>query len=225
MSVENYYGNVNHSLLQYMPSAAKVLLEVGCGAGELAKAYKLTNPKGYYIGIELFDQAAELARQHLDRVICGDVEKMSLAEALLPGEQVDCLIYGDVLEHLRDPWQVLRDHVGYLAPGGSVVACIPNIQHWKTFGRLFFDKWQYSSSGLLDKTHLRFFALEDIIELFTAAGLFVDRIYSRVFELPGQEKTQKVLMEAAKQLGVADLANLQRRLSAIQYVVVARKNR
>lgn len=139
MSVDQYYGNVNQSLLEHIPRQAKFLLEVGCGSGELAKAYKTMNPSGYYIGIELFDQAAELARQHLDRVICGDVEKMSLSEALLPGEQMDCLIYGDVLEHLRDPWQVLREHVGYLAPGGSVVACIPNVQHWKTFGRLFYD--------------------------------------------------------------------------------------
>lgn len=225
MQNEQYYGNVNQSLLKHIPSQAKILLEVGCGSGELAKAYKLTNPAGYYIGIELFEQAAELARQHLDRVLCADVEKLSLSEALLPGEQLDCLIYGDVLEHLRDPWQVLREHVDFLATEGTVVACIPNIQHWKTFGRLFFDKWQYAESGLLDWTHLRFFSLEDIIKLFIDAGLSVDLIYSRVFDLEGQERMRKILMEAAKQMGVADLANFQRRIDAIQYIVVARKKK
>jgi 2-polyprenyl-3-methyl-5-hydroxy-6-metoxy-1,4-benzoquinol methylase len=225
MSTEEYYGSANPHVLEHIPLQAKVVLEVGCGSGALGQAYKEQNPTCCYIGVELFEPAAEIARRHLDRVVCGDVERLSLDAVLKPGEQPDCLIYGDVLEHLQDPWRVLREHATFLADNGAVVACIPNVQHWKAFIRLFFGDWHYSAHGLLDKTHLRFFDYDSVIKLFTQAGLSIENLFARRFDLPEQERVLKVLLEAADKLGIKNLNDFERKASAMQYVVIASKKK
>ena len=72
---------------------------------------------------------------------------------------MDCLVYGDVLKHLKDPWSLLREHRAFLSERGLVLACIPNIQHWTILTALLRGQWNYQEEGLLDRTHLRFFTL------------------------------------------------------------------
>ena len=101
---DSYYGNVNPDLLRFMPPDAKVILECGCGEGQLGRAYKDRNPHVFYIGMELNPEAAAKARKYLDLVIEGDLEGSKCAEQIAEKVQtVDCIVYGDVLEHLRDP--------------------------------------------------------------------------------------------------------------------------
>ena len=223
IAAATYYENVNPDLLQFMPAHAGRVLEVGCGSGAFGKAYKQMNPASCYIGIELFEQVAEAARQHLDRVVCGDVETLSLEQMLKPEEKIECLVYGDVLEHLRDPWRVLRQHAGVLTDGGIVVACIPNVQHWSVLQSLLFGQWRYEDQGLLDRTHLRFFTLDGIVEMFSQAGLSIEQVQPRFFDHARQESVLKGLSEAAAALGVEDMQQFRLKTSAMQYVVRATK--
>jgi GT2 family glycosyltransferase len=121
----------------------------------------------------LNEVAASLARQRLDRVIVGNVESLDCG---LGGEEFDCVICGDVLEHLRQPDRVLRRIHSWLAPGGHLVASIPNVRNHSVLTGLFEGNWTYESAGLLDNTHLRFFTRLDIEQLldrseFEIAGL------------------------------------------------------
>ena len=63
---------------------------------------------------------------------------------------IDCIIYGDVIEHLRDPWTVLRRHVEALSDDGTILICVPNLEHWSFADRLLRGTWDYEPSGLLD---------------------------------------------------------------------------
>ncbi|MDP7327791.1 MAG: class I SAM-dependent methyltransferase, partial [Prochlorococcaceae cyanobacterium ETNP7_MAG_30] len=123
-----YYQRVNTDLLDRIPLTAETVLEVGCGAGALGAAFKTRQPNVTFWGVEYEEAHANYARKFLDYVICGDVEDLSLI--LPPLGSVNCIIYGDVLEHLRCPWSLLRRHVKLLADDGVVLACIPNVQHW-----------------------------------------------------------------------------------------------
>ena len=66
-----------------------------------------------------------------------------------------------MLEHLRDPWRVLRRQAAALALAASVLLCMPNIEHWSFAERLLRGNWDYEEQGLLDRGHLRWFSRGD----------------------------------------------------------------
>ena len=113
--VRAYVDAVNQDLLDRIPLIAKVVLDVGCGTGALGAAYRRLNPRARVLGIEMDPGAAAIAAQRLDEVAIGDVEDDPLPFA--PEGGIDCIIYGDVLEHLRDPWAVLHRHAEALNDG------------------------------------------------------------------------------------------------------------
>ncbi|MFO1186414.1 MAG: methyltransferase domain-containing protein [Alphaproteobacteria bacterium] len=89
----------------------------------------------------------------------------------------DCILCLDVLEHLVDPWRVVGALHGQLAPGGVIVASIPNVQHHSVVRALMTGGWRYDpEGGLLDETHLRFFTRSTAIELMTSSGLRLDAV-------------------------------------------------
>ena len=73
-----------------------------------------------------------VANGRIDRLIIGDVEAADPLELGLTRDHpsVDCLAFGDVLEHLVDPWAVLFDLAQFVREGGQILACIPNVQHY-----------------------------------------------------------------------------------------------
>ncbi len=219
----SYYTGVNLDLLSRLPLTARRVLEIGCGAGNLGRAYLSRNPSALYMGIELFDEAAAQARTHLDHVIIGDIEQEDTLSALdeaLAGEEIDVLIFGDVLEHLRDPWSVLASLRERISPGGVCVACIPNVAHWSLVAGQLRGNWDYADSGLLDRTHLRFFTLESAEAMFRQAGWSVADANARVLWPEKTEAALKAFAPAAAALGANDEV-MRRNLSAFQWVIRA----
>ena len=82
----------------------------------------------------------------------------------------DCWIFGDALEHLRYLWLTLKCIRNYISQAGMVMACIPNAKHGSLQVRLSISDFRYEENGLLDKTHLRWFKRQTIIELFDQKG-------------------------------------------------------
>lgn len=205
----------NPDLLNLVPLDAKRIIEVGCSSGALAKAYRALNPDCEYIGTEIDSNYADIARHHCNHVIVGDIEK-KLEEIKTTQGTFDCWIFGDVLEHLYDPWRVLkRVAQDMLRPNGSIVACIPNMQHWSLQFALNVGNVRYQDAGLLDRTHLRWFTRVTIIEMFQGAGLKIVHMEGRIFEEPERENFLPLLRDLAEASGgdhnqaVADARPLQ----------------
>jgi 2-polyprenyl-3-methyl-5-hydroxy-6-metoxy-1,4-benzoquinol methylase len=166
------HDNANMDLLALVPRDVRRLVDVGCMGGSLAREYRKINPRCEYIGIEIEPEYADVARVHCDKVIVGNIEHMEDAvfASLFPS---DCWIFSDVLEHLYDPWSVLRRIRASLLPDASVLACIPNAQYWKLQLRLNRGDFHYEDEGLLDRTHIRWFTKTTIIELFQTTGFTI----------------------------------------------------
>ena len=111
---------------------------------------------------------AAVAGRRLSRVVCAAFPATQLA-----GERFDLVVLADVLEHLPDPWDALATCRQMLAPGGTVLLSVPNVSHYTVAWPLLLGRWQYVDSGLLDRTHLRFFTPSSLADALSQAGLEV----------------------------------------------------
>lgn len=209
----------NPDLLRLIPQASKYLIEVGCSSGALAREYKKINPACHYLGVEIDEQYSELAKRHCDQVIAMNIEQADQT-FFDSHKDRDCWIFGDTLEHLQNPWAVLGEIRRVIPSNGTIVACIPNAQHWSVIARLCIGDFRYEDSGLLDKTHLRWFTRQTIIEMFTNSGFQIADGCRRIFDEPGKDKFLPMIRDFAKACGV-DAEMVLDDVLPLQYVVRA----
>jgi SAM-dependent methyltransferase len=214
---DGYFEWTRPEVRALVPPTARRVLDVGCGAGALGGA--LSAVRGIeVVGIELFADAAARAAERLDDVVVCDLD--ALTELPFPAAHFDAMVFGDVLEHLRDPHRLLRVLRRYLAPDGAIVCSIPNVKHWSVVLPLLFeDRWTYQDCGLLDRTHVHLFTLEEFGALLEQTGF--EGVEVRVVCEPGPRPVF-ALAEYASRFG-ADAGEVAARLNAYQYLVVARR--
>jgi 2-polyprenyl-3-methyl-5-hydroxy-6-metoxy-1,4-benzoquinol methylase len=166
--------NTSHALAILSVPAGSAVLDIGAADGSVAR---LLADRGCRVwAIEVDERAAREAATACELVVTGDVERLDLAEAL-DGARFDVVLLLDVLEHLRDPGSVLKRAAQLLSPGGQIIASIPNVTHGAVRLSLLRGTFTYSDSGLLDRTHLRFFDRQGVEALFGDAGLDIrDRL-------------------------------------------------
>ncbi|HAZ10471.1 MAG TPA: class I SAM-dependent methyltransferase [Candidatus Omnitrophica bacterium] len=167
--------------LDLVPRGTRRLLDVGCGSGGLSMRLKEKGIEA--VGVEKNENLCSLAKEKLDTVISGDVENLKLD---YPEGYFDCIMYADILEHLTEPLNILEKHKIYLQKDGCVIASIPNVRYYKIILRLILSgAWDYNDAGMLDRTHVRFFGLINIIELFEKAGYEIVEIRRNVIAARG----------------------------------------
>ena len=195
--IHNIY---NAELLQLIPQGLPRIVEIGCSSGALAREYLKRNPECDYIGVDIDPEYIEVARSSCTRVMTGNIEQMNEAtfNSLFPSS---CWVFADVLEHLYDPWTVLRRIRAKIASNACIAACIPNAQHWSVQARLNSGEFRYEDLGLLDRTHIRWFTKTTIVELFRDAGFAIAEGGGRVFQHEGTERGLEAVRAFAEQSG------------------------
>jgi O-antigen biosynthesis protein len=177
-------GATSHNLMLSLVGANKRVLDVGCSTGYLAKA--LGERGNVVSGIEYDQASADKARPFLDQLVVGDLEAPEIFDAFADAS-FDVVVFGDVLEHLRDPLPVLRRARRLLAPGGSVVISVPNIAHGDVRLSLLAGRFDYRDTGLLDVTHVRFFTRENLDRFLADAGFTAVDVRTTTAPLFGTE--------------------------------------
>lgn len=147
----------------------KDVLEIGAGPGSIARP--LVEKNGCRVtALEVDPNCIPVLQSFCADVIQGDLNSSDWDKAL-DGRSFDAIVIADVLEHLIDPWQTLRLAKKLLRPGGCVVSSIPNASHAAMIASILDDDVDYRDWGLLDRTHIRFFGVKNIQDLFRQADL------------------------------------------------------
>ena len=155
-------------LVRLVPEGVERVLDVGCAMGGYGKTLKQVHPEISLTGVELNPIMAESALRYYDAVV-----KCTVEEADLKGG-FDLINCGDILEHLQDPWGMLKYLNGLLKSGGYLVLSIPNAGHWSIVRALLKGEFRYVPLGLLCVGHLRWFTELSIKEALRAAGFSID---------------------------------------------------
>jgi 2-polyprenyl-3-methyl-5-hydroxy-6-metoxy-1,4-benzoquinol methylase len=204
---EDYFECAREEMLEFVPPSARTILEVGCGAGGFGGALRRQGQREVW-GVEVNPAVAKRAASQLDRVLVGEFPTV----VELPERYFDCVVFNDVLEHMIDPWGALRATRRLLTEGGVVVASIPNVRYLPLLYKLLVrGDWTYAPSGVLDSTHLRFFTVKSMREMFDRMGYDVIRIEGLFADTRWQVKVLELL-----------LPGFVREAKYIDYAVVAR---
>ena len=167
----DYYASDRSALLDWVGGSFERVLDVGCGAGSNAGWYRRHGAREI-VGIEIDPASAARATAVFDRVICDPVE---IGVHDLEGS-FDLIVCADVLEHLVDPWSVVRE-LGRVAHGATTLAVsMPNIRFLPALGRIALGRgFAYEERGIFDATHLRFFTRRDAALLLHDGGWVPER--------------------------------------------------
>lgn len=168
-----YAGSLRTDILPLIDRPYAHVLDVGCSAGNTGALLKERGLCERVTGVEPFAATAALARDKLDHVIEKPVET---ALDDLPDLSVDCILCLDVLEHLVDPWATVERLSTKLRPGGAFITSVPNVRHVEVlFNLVVRGRFHYTDSGILDRTHLRFFTRESALGLMQTPRLTLEQ--------------------------------------------------
>jgi len=163
-----YATGARENLAALIPESTQNLLDVGCGQGGFGKLIKSRRPDMILTGIEMNPGMASKAIPYYNRIYCDKIENVEFETTF---DHINC---GDIIEHLYDPWKMLKRFYTLLNENGSLVISLPNAGHWSIVKDLTAGHFQYVPFGLLCITHIRWFTEESICQALTDARFKVE---------------------------------------------------
>lgn len=170
-----------------MVGTGKDVLELGAGPGSITRLLREGNR---VTALERDEAALTTLAGRCDRVVRGDLSEPGWTALFGAGDRFDVIVLADVLEHLYDPWATLERATTLLRDGGAFVVSLPHVGHADVVASILGERFEYRPSGLLDRTHIRFFGVHDVQALFDGASLHLaDAKF--VLQAPGRTELGK----------------------------------
>lgn len=212
----NYFNLIPNRFLaeciQEEADKAFKVLEIGCDLGANLFGIRSDYPKCEIYGLEINEAAVRIAK-YIANVKCGNIDELQIPFQ----EKFDYIIFGDVLEHLRHPEEVVMLCRDMLKENGYIIASIPNVMHISVMEELIDGRFHYCDMGLLDRTHIHFFTYREIVELFQRSGYLIKYLDGiRFHTTERQKQLEKVLLELSD-------ATEDWMYETFQYVIKAQK--
>jgi len=183
---DDYFSQVRSEIEDLLPNYSEVTLDIGCGDGATLEWIKATKRCEKTYGIEISESSYLKAKKILDETLNINIEK---EKNFFMKKKFDLILVLDVIEHLIDPWKFLNLIKSRLNEGGSIIISVPNIRHYSILKDLiFFGNWEYSQSGILDRTHLRFFTKKNLKKIFKKEKLNIEILKKYPIDYSGKAK-------------------------------------
>ena len=198
--------SVHQKIIHFIGQNKKVL-DVGCSEGILSK--RLKQNRCDVVGIEINQEAAQKAESFCHELIMGDVESIHLNKDY--ENYFDIIIFADILEHLKEPLDILKRFKKYLKDDGFIIISLPNISNWKIRIQLLFGRFEYQEYGILDNGHLRFFNRKSAEKIVNDAGFEISKFDLTVGDANRLSKT------------LHSIGMIWPNLMAFQFLIIARK--
>jgi len=171
-----YHDTPRLALLELIGDRAPSrVLEIGCGTGATLAALKRRFAGAHTTGLERLPAAAQAAREahNADQVVQADVLDASAVD--FAAARFDLVILSHVLEHFAEPQAVLARVRHWLAADARLLVALPNVRHLSALLPLLLrGEFDYQPSGILDRTHLRFFTRKSAERFFAEQGFVVE---------------------------------------------------
>jgi len=166
--LEEEYAGLLKQLPQNTSAAQMMVLDVACGMGTISLAIQ---NKGYTVwGIDENREAASIAAGRIARVINADLTNLSEIGRHLGERKFDFIIFSHIIEHLYDPLATINCYLPFLKDTGRLIVSVPNVAVWSNRIKLLFGNFTYTDTGIMDRTHIRFFTLRSATALLRASG-------------------------------------------------------
>ncbi|HEV2721220.1 MAG TPA: class I SAM-dependent methyltransferase [Thermoanaerobaculia bacterium] len=188
-----YFEDINWGLLRLWGERRGLdVLDAGCG---FATTSQFIERRGNRVtGIESNAEAVKVARTRISRVVERDLQNFAPDLGTF-----DVIVFADVLEHLAWPVGVLKKYRSLLKPGGTVIVSLPNVGLWSVRLQHLLGRFEYEETGVLDRTHLRFFTRRSALRMLDEAGLHViKRTYNPGLVRPFIPLVKKMLAGGAR---------------------------
>ena len=150
-------------------------LEIGCHTGNLSEWISRKDNK--LTGVDINSKALKIAEKYLDKNVHCNIEDERFWNTI-KDEKYDFITIMHVLEHLQNPWEVLKKLTTHLTKNGVIIIGLPNICNARDRFLLFKGEFNYTVDGVMDKTHLRFFNQKTAREMIKESGLKIDDYFS-----------------------------------------------
>ncbi|SNQ51104.1 conserved hypothetical protein [Frankia canadensis] len=161
-----YRNGGNTDLLDLIDIPTGVALDCGCGAGDNAR---LLRARGWRVtGVTNDASERAVAAAECDHVELAD---LSAGLSFASDGHYQLVLLAHILEHLADPAPLLADARRVLAPGGRILVALPNVLHYRQRALFLRGRFEYTDTGLMDTTHLRFYTVESARRMLERNGL------------------------------------------------------
>jgi methionine biosynthesis protein MetW len=229
-------------ILQKLPGGLDVL-DVGCGSG--VHGAELKRIHGHRVtGVDLSEQSVAKAKSRVAEAYVADVTAPE-RYPFFGARTFDVIVFSDILEHLIAPMDVLSRHYQLLAPGGHILISLPNIAIWNVRLEILAGRFEYTDTGTLDRTHIRFFTRRSFRRFTAEAGLHVvssritpgimrpfvpliKKVYNRGGHVAGETDSPSIMDSGPYQLYMKSLYPVERAICsawpsmlAFQFVILA----
>lgn len=163
--------------------AGTVILDIGCGQGVLGRALKDGGKAVIVHGVDISPQSTKIAKEVLDQAHCMDIESGEGLSELIKSNRYDTVIISEVLEHLFYPEKILKTIAQNAHPDTKIIITVPNLLYWKSRAKIFLGRFDYGTSGMMDRGHIHFFSWKSLCRMIADEGFRVTGIANNVPDL------------------------------------------